>query len=114
MYICYSKSAEFVCVKLNIVLNILSNPQKICIFRISSARSTKWCENLSSKNLSFLRFEINCLFLFCFYLKFFELRFSHHFVDLAELILNIYIFWGFDKIFNTIFYFTHTNSADLL
>ena len=42
------------------------------------------------------------------------LRFLHHFVDLAELILNIYILLGFDKIFNTIFYFTHTNSTNLL
>jgi len=28
------------------ILNILTNPSKIYIFRISSARSTKLCENL--------------------------------------------------------------------
>ena len=33
----------------------------------------------------------------------FELRFLHHFVDLAKMILNIYFLLGFDKIFNTIF-----------
>jgi len=33
---------------------------------------------------------------------------------LDELILNIYILLGFDKIFNRIFYFTHTNFVDLL
>ena len=40
--------------------------------------------------------------------------FSHHFVDLAELIQNINILMGFDKIFKTIFYFTHTNTTNLL
>ncbi len=71
--------------------------------------------------MSFLRFKINCLFLlfFCFYLKFLQtkiifLKFSHHFVSLDELILNIYILLEFDKIFFTIFNFTHTSFVDLL
>jgi hypothetical protein len=41
-------------------------------------------------------------------------KISHHFVGLDELILIIYILSGFDKIFNTIFNFTHTNFVDFL
>ncbi len=46
--------------------------------------------------------------------KLFFLRFSHHFADLDELILSISIVLGFDKISNTIFYFTHTKFVDFL
>ncbi len=82
------------------------------------SRSTKWCENLSLIFFLFLELPFSFIFLFLFKifykLKSFFLRFSHHFADLDELILSIYIVLGFDKISNTIFYFTHTKFVDFL
>ena len=35
-------------------------------------------------------------------LKFFEPKISHHFLDLYDLILKMYTFWGFEIIFHKI------------
>jgi len=55
-----------------------------------------------------LRLQRNCIFFLVFIWIFLLsknilLRFLHHFEDLAELILNIYILFWFYKIFNTKF-----------
>ena len=63
-------------------------------FNVRSTNTQQECEKIE--------FDFNFEFFKLYEKKFFSLKFKYYFVDLDKLILNINIFWGFDKVFHTI------------
>ncbi len=101
-----------------ILWNTILNLKTVYILRISSSRSTEWCNFLGSKVFNFpvvkkynklkISWIIENLKIFSIYYDFFEtrgksklfeLKISLHFAELDELILKMYTILGLEKVF---------------